>query len=307
MKLASLDLGTNSFLLLIANYDQKNQFKVLRDEMRIVRLGQDLAQSGRLHPEALARARTCLQEFSDIIHEEKVEMVRAVATAAAREAQNAGDFFKICQDFKIPIEIISGDEEAKMSFQGAIPSGEKRKVLLIDIGGGSTEYIVGTPAVTHFSLSLPYGALKLTEMFIHKQPVSPSEEKSLRNYIAQQTEKTWRDIGGLRPEKIVAVAGTPTSLAAAILGGFDQKRIDGLSIDRETLGEWVAKLRNSSVEEKKNLYGFGARAEIIFAGIVILDELLTALRMDSLEVSTKGIRYGLAYKMASHLQRHLLD
>jgi exopolyphosphatase/guanosine-5'-triphosphate,3'-diphosphate pyrophosphatase len=297
MKLVALDLGTNSFLCLIVETDGQ-KFKVLHDEVMIVRLGQELGKTGKIHADALKRADQCLEKFAHTIQGFKVDKVQAVATAAAREASNASDFIAICKKHQIPLATISGEEEARMSFDGAINPQDKSKVLLIDIGGGSTEYIVGKPGQIEIAQSLPYGAVKLTEKFIQVQPVLVDEEKELRQFVKMRTEELWAQIEALNPEKIWAVAGTPTALASAILGGFDAKKIDGYAITQTVLSEWIEKLRTSSVEEKRQKYGFGDRSDVIFAGTVILDELLKRLGKKEILVSTRGIRYGLAYKMS---------
>ncbi len=301
MKIAALDLGTNSFLCLIAEIDKLGEVKILHDEMKIVRLGQELGKTGELHNEALKRADECLGEYSKLIKSSKADHVQAVATAAAREAKNSQKFIQICEKHKIPLVTISGEEEALMSFEGAISPREDQKVLLIDIGGGSTEYIVGSIGNIELAQSLPYGAVKLTEKWIEFQPVQKEHEVNLRQYIKSRTEELWAQIEILNPEKIWAVAGTPTSLAAAALGEFDAKKIDGYCLTEQMISDWVKKLRDSSVLEKRQRYGFGDRSDVIFAGAIILDELLKRLRKDKIFVSTKGIRYGLAYKMARSL------
>jgi len=297
MRIAALDLGTNSFLCLIAEVSRAREFRVLHDESVIVRLGQELQKTGRLHPEALERARECLGQFHKTVQELQVDRVQAVATAAAREAENSQEFLEICREFKIPLTTLSGEEEAKMSFRGALDAHEKKKALLIDIGGGSTEYIVGAPERLEMSLSLPYGAVKLTERFVSQQPVRAEDEAKLRQFIRDQTESVWAQIQKLNPEKILAVAGTPTALVAAILGGFDAEKIENYHLADKALKSWVQNFRQTSIEEKRNRYNLGARADIIFAGTVILDELLERLKAGGFHVSTKGIRYGLAYQM----------
>lgn len=300
MKIAALDLGTNSFLCLIAEVKgTTGEIEVLHDEMTIVRLGQELGKTGRLHPQALERADRCLKNFSELLERYGVSHVQAVATAAAREAENADEFSLICEKYSIPLVTLSGEEEALMSFQGTIDPHERGKVLLIDIGGGSTEYIVGSHDKIELAQSLPYGAVKLTEKWIHSQPVPIDEEKNLRQFIKTRTEELWAQIEALGLEKIWAVAGTPTALASATIGGeFDKSKIDGFVLSRELLSGWVEKLRASSIEEKRRKYGFGDRADVIFAGSVILDELLKRIDKNEILVSTRGIRYGLIYKMA---------
>jgi exopolyphosphatase/guanosine-5'-triphosphate,3'-diphosphate pyrophosphatase len=298
MKIAALDLGTNSFLCLIAETNSSGEIKVLHDEMVIVRLGQGLGKTGKLHPDALMRADTCLKKFSELIQSHKVDQIQAVATAAAREAENSIEFTEICKKHQIPLVTLSGEEEAIMSFQGAIGDQENKKVLLIDIGGGSTEYIVGKRGSIELAKSLPYGAVKLTEKWIESQPVPDEQEKNLRQFIKTRTEELWAQIESLKPEKIWAVAGTPTALATATIGIFDAKKIDSFRLTKNLLHDWIQKLKGSTVEEKRQKYGFGDRADVIFAGSVILDELLKRTNKDEIFVSTKGIRYGLAYKMA---------
>lgn len=300
MKVAALDLGTNSFLLLIAEGGTSKTLHVEHDEMVIVRLGQDLGSTGQIHPEALKRAEMCLKIFSETIAKHKPDRVQAVATAAAREASNAKKFLQICERYKIPIITLSGEEEANMSFQGAIDPSDQDKTLLIDIGGGSTEYILGQAGKIHFSTSIPYGAVKLTEKWISTQPVIKADEAGLRNFIREKTKQVWQKAQEFKIQKIWAVAGTPTALAAATIGGFDSKKIDGFVLNRELLRNWIEKLRSSSIETKKEKFGFGARADVIFAGSVILDELLLSLEHHEIHVSTKGIRYGLAYAMVDH-------
>ncbi|MFN8790229.1 MAG: Ppx/GppA family phosphatase [Bdellovibrionales bacterium] len=297
MKIAALDLGTNSFLCLIAEVSKSREFRVLHDESVIVRLGQELQKTGRLHPDALKRARECLTQFQKTLQEFQVDRVQAVATAAAREAENAEDFLQICHELKIPLTTLSGEQEAQMSFRGALDAREKKKALLIDIGGGSTEYIVGTPERLEMSLSLPYGAVKLTERFVSQQPVRAEDESKLRQFIKAETETVWTHIQNLKPEKILAVAGTPTALVAAILGEFDAEKIENYYLPEPTLKNWIQNFRQTSVEEKRNRYNLGARADIIFAGTLILEELLGRLKAGGFHVSTKGIRYGLAYQM----------
>lgn len=302
MKIAAIDFGTNSFLCLIAEVSKEGDLKVLHDESQIVRLGQELQKTGKLHPEALKRAEDSIKSFSELIKKFQVDHVQAVATAAAREAENSEEFLKICKRYQIPLATISGDQEAKMSFRGAISPKSPFRTLLIDIGGGSTEYIVGTPRKIEFGLSLPYGAVKLTEKYVSQQPVLENDEQALRKFIKSRTEEVWAQVETLKPDRICAVAGTPTALVAAMLGEFNAEKIEGFEISRQLLSEWVEKFRKTTIEEKKNKYNLGARADIIFSGTVILEELLARLNMDAFYVSTKGIRYGLAYQMVDDLR-----
>lgn len=302
MRVAALDLGTNSFLLLIQEKDSSGKVKTLHDESVIVRLGEGLQSTGKLSQEALQRANECLSNFKKTIDHFKPNHLSAVTTAAARDAENSEEFLSICYRNQIPVVILSGDDEARMSFQGALPDQAKGKYLLIDIGGGSTEYVVGSTDRIHFSHSISYGAVKLTEKFISNQPTSEVEIEKLLKYIQTTSEETWLKIELIKPDKLIAVAGTPTSLAAAKIGAFDAEKINGMIMNQEELGNWVKALSSLSVQEKKDRYGLGARADIILAGTVILNEIVKRLKFESLIISTKGIRYGLALKLFDGVQ-----
>lgn len=297
MRVAALDLGTNSFLLLIQEKDPNGKIKTLHDESVIVRLGEGLQKSGRISVAALERADLCLKKFKNTIDQFRPEQISAVTTAAARDAENSKNFLKICEDNKIPVVILSGTEEASMSFQGALPDQANGRYLLIDIGGGSTEYVVGSENKIEFSHSISHGAVKLTEKFISQQPAMGHDVDQLIKYIQQSSADTWVKVAAFKPDQVLAVAGTPTSIAAAKLGQFDPEKINGMKMHQFELENWVNIFIKTSIQEKKDLYGLGARADVILAGSIILNESLKWLKLDSLTISTKGIRYGLAFKL----------
>jgi exopolyphosphatase/guanosine-5'-triphosphate,3'-diphosphate pyrophosphatase len=302
MRVAALDLGTNSFLLLIQEQDSSGHIKTLHDESVIVRLGEGLQSSKNISEAALMRAKNCLEHFKKIIDQLKPDKLGAVTTAAARDAENANEFLEICYQNQIPVVILSGNEEARMSFQGALPDQAQGKYLLIDIGGGSTEYVVGTSDSISFSQSLSHGAVKLTEKFISKQPTPKNEIDALIKYIQTNSEETWAQVEACKPETLIAVAGTPTSLAAAKIGGFDAQKINGMLMTQTELNDWVQVFSSTSIQEKKDHYGLGARADVILAGTIILNESIKRLKLKNLMISTKGIRYGLADKLFNDFQ-----
>lgn len=167
MKVAALDLGTNSFLCLIAEVDQNKIKSIVSDQVEVVRLGQEVQQTKRFHPEALERAEKCLQNFRRTIDLHKPEKILAMATSAARDVSNAEELFYIGKKLMIPIEIIPGNKEAEITFFGSI-SGESigsQETAVIDIGGGSTEIILGSEKEIHFSKSVNIGAVRLTRCF----------------------------------------------------------------------------------------------------------------------------------------------
>ncbi|MBX2988062.1 MAG: Ppx/GppA family phosphatase [Bdellovibrionaceae bacterium] len=300
MKVAALDLGTNTFLCLIAEGDRDGLRRVIRDEVEVVRLGQGVDQNGAFHPDALARAGACLARYRQMINEEKVDHVLGVATSAARDVSNGNALFALAQELDLPIQVIAGAEEARLSYLGACAEfNDDQHRLVVDIGGGSTELIVGRGRELLFSQSLDMGAVRLTERFVTRQPIPVSERGRLENFIMEQLQGVSNEILKNPLDQVLAVAGTPTSLAAIELGGFDAKRVDGYRISLARLKEWGEVFASTSVEEKKQKYNLGGRADIIYAGVSILRCLLEALRQAEVTVSVKGLRYGVALELCS--------
>ncbi|UOF00341.1 Ppx/GppA phosphatase family protein [Bdellovibrio reynosensis] len=299
MKVAALDLGTNTFLCLIAEGGEKGITQVHADLVKVVRLGQGVDKTGAFHPDALVRARECLSEFKQEIDKHNVDVILAMATSAARDAKNGGELFKIGADLGIPIEIIPGEDEARITYQGATAglNHQNRTSLVIDVGGGSTELISGRGDQILFGESLNIGAVRLTEKFISTQPVLASEKAALQEHIEKEIKSVIAEIKKEKIDQIIAVAGTPTSLVAIEIGGFDEKKVDGYFLPKERLDYWVNEFANTTVEEKKSKYQLGGRADIIFAGTSILLAVINSLNLPGMVVSTKGVRYGVALEM----------
>ncbi|MFN3453721.1 MAG: Ppx/GppA family phosphatase [Pseudobdellovibrio sp.] len=298
MKIASLDLGSNTFLCLISEVEDQKIKNVMSDHVEVVRLGQGLSQSKKFHPEALKRAEACLKRFKGIIEAAKPDAVLAMATSAARDAENRDELFKICKDLDIPLEIIPGDKEAEITYRGSV-SGVQSNAhrLVVDIGGGSTEFIFGQGSRILNAKSLDIGCVRLTEKFIPNQPTNLSEIESLQKYIYAELKKI-KQLSNESPAEILAVAGTPTTIAAVEIGYFDPKKIDNYKLTRENLLNWLTKLTGLSVAEKIKLGFPEGRADVILVGIVILIETLNLFKKDEILVSTRGVRYGVALELA---------
>ncbi|WP_374076633.1 Ppx/GppA family phosphatase [Bdellovibrio bacteriovorus] len=299
MKVAALDLGTNTFLCLIAEGSEKGITKVYKDLAQVVRLGQGVDKTGEFHPDALTRARQCLTEFKKEIDAHKVDRILAMATSAARDAKNGKELFKIGEDLGIPIEIIPGEDEARITYQGATAGAtdDQKTSLVVDVGGGSTELISGRGSKILFGESLNIGGVRLTEKFISTQPVPQNERQNLQKYIQEQLKTVLPELQKEKIDQIIAVAGTPTSLVAIEVGGYDEKKVDGFFLKKERLAYWVDEFANTTVEEKKTKYQLGGRADIIYAGASILLAVIEALNLPGMIVSTKGVRYGVALEM----------
>lgn len=298
MKLASLDLGSNTFLCLVSEVQNQKITKIYSDEVEMVRLGQGLSASKRFHPDALVRAKNTLTNFKKTLDREKPEAVLAMATSAARDAENQEELFKICKDLDIPLEIIPGDKEAEITYRGGVSgltsTGSR---LVVDIGGGSTEFIFGEDQKILSGKSLDIGCVRLTEKFISAQPTPQSEIDNLQNFIRGQLLQII-NLAPSQPKEILAVAGTPTTIAQVELGGFDAAKIDGYVLTQQGLEAWLKKLTPMSVTEKIAAGFPEGRADVIIVGVITLLETLKAFNLNKLSVSTRGVRYGVALELA---------
>ncbi|MBO9665744.1 MAG: Ppx/GppA family phosphatase [Bdellovibrio sp.] len=299
MKVAALDLGTNTFLCLIAEGDKNGITKVHKDLVEIVRLGQGVDKTGELHPEALVRARKCLTEFKKEIDKHNVDKILAMATSAARDARNGQELFDIGKELGIPIEVIPGEDEARISYQGSTGGviDETKTNLIVDVGGGSTEFIVGHGQQILFGESLNIGAVRLTEKFVTEQPISLAEQEKVRLYIEKELQAILPQIQKNKLDQMIAVAGTPTAIVVAEIGAFVEEKVHNYFLSKERLKHWVQTFAQTTVEEKRTRFHLGGRADIIFAGASILLIAVEALGMAGIHVSTKGVRYGVALEM----------
>lgn len=300
MKVAAIDFGTNSFLCLIANVEHGKLLSVIEDRSKVVRLGQGVHQDRKFHPDALQRAERCIAEFREMINEHKVTLVKAVATSAARDVSNADLFFDICKRYQIPVEIISGEREAEVSFRGAtsgLPDIACPR-LIIDVGGGSTELIKGDRSGILDGESLDIGCVRLTEMFKAHEKI---DEVTLEKMI-QEADRFVRPLAESLREpnmEVIAVAGTPTTLAAAEIGGWNERKVNSYTFTCERLEYWMRNLASLTSAERVARYNIDpGRADVLVAGAVLLYLTLLHLNVSQLRVSTRGVRYGLAETLA---------
>lgn len=301
MKVAALDLGTNTFLCLIAEVEAGQITKIYDDQVRVVRLGQEVDRTKQFHPEALTRARQTLTEFAKIIELHKPQKVLAMATSAARDVSNAAELFQIGKDLSIPIQIIPGEREAEITYRGAVSGSQNNLArLVVDIGGGSTELIVGRGSELLGGLSLDLGCVRLTEKFHLKTPCSDQELESVKNLIRTEMQKGKAQLSRFAQiEELLAVAGTPTELARIEIGEFDAKKIDGYQFSLLRIKEWSQKFQTHSKQQIIDQFGIHpGRADVILVGTLILSACLEIFGLPQLTVSTRGVRYGVALEIA---------
>lgn len=297
MRIATLDLGTNTFLCLVADVEGGEVRRVLSDQARVVRLGQGVDKNRELHPEALARADACLREFAvEIGRHPGVERIIACATSAARDAKNGEELLRIGRKHGFDIEIISGEREAEATYWGAIGGQIDEPVGIIDVGGGSTEFIVGDSSGIRSRLSVDVGSVRLTETFVTTHPIPPSELLAMSDHLKSRLASVKGRIDSGTVGRFIAVAGTPTTVAAIDMAKpFDPHAVHGYRLSVSRLELWLERLAAMTVGEREGLPGMEPkRADVIIAGIMILHHAAMAVGATSLEVSVRGLRYGLA-------------
>ncbi len=298
---ASIDLGTNTCLLLIAEVAVAGEpvSKVLGDFAQVVRLGEGLDQNRKFKSEAMERALACLSDYAAKVRAHGVDpaQVTCIATSQARDSGNWEEFkARVQRETGFLFKLVSGEGEASLSFRGAmLPGMDSQNTAVIDIGGGSTEFIAlaGTRAVGH---SLDVGAVRFTERYLRSDPVTDAEFWKCQDQIDQAllTLLPWRK--SVSPSvALVGVAGTVTTLAAyqLELATFDARKIDGAVLTRGDVHRQVEELKWRTVAERLKLPGVEAgRADVLLAGALILWRAMEVLEFQNCTVSTRGLRYG---------------
>ncbi len=293
MIIAGIDVGTNTALMVVAEKHSDGSFTILKDAHSVPRLGAGIDVHGFINDDACVRAVQALQQFGAILQELHVESVRAVATSAMREATNGSDVHALLQSaLGWPIEIISGADEARLTFLGSVGSTQE-PTLMIDIGGGSTEYALGVNGNVSIAVSTPIGAVRFTERFAVERPILDGQIAAAQHFIAEQLAPYRDDFRN--STQFVGVAGTPTALAMIDKGltAYDALSLEGhvLSADRVCeLSTWLCSL---SLSELRSIPGIHERrADIVPMGSVILAESMRILSCPTIRVTTRGLRFG---------------
>ena len=298
MARASIDIGSNSLVLLVV--DQNGT--TVHDEAVVVGLGQGLGERGLFRTDRMDVAVDAFQSFAQKAKVLGVPpgQVVAVATSASRRAMNATSFFeRVHQETGIRVKVITGLEEARMTWRGALlglPITQGASYAVVDLGGGSTEIVVGDPQ--HDGLieqrSIEIGTVRLTEQFFGASPkrYTPAALASMREHIATQLAPIdWATI----PRALIAVAGTATTLAAMELDlkSWSRERVHGFRLGRTALRRWIDKLLTSNPEERREWAALSPkRADYLLAGACVLEAVCTASHRDSLWISDGGVRHG---------------
>jgi exopolyphosphatase/guanosine-5'-triphosphate,3'-diphosphate pyrophosphatase len=293
---AAIDCGTNSVRLLITT-DGKTQIERL---MRITRLGQGVNATGRLDPSAIERTLTVLREFRAVIDKYGVTRIRMTATSAARDASNSDEFFIAARDvIGVDPELISGEEEGRLSFLGATADldPEDGPFLVCDIGGGSTEFIFGTtePEAT---ISVDVGCVRMTEAWLHSDPPKPEELSQALSVLELHCDDVLRAIPQIGEAKtFVGLAGTVNAAAAVEIGmtTYDRNKVHHLRMTRAMVEDVFRTLATESLEDRKDNPGLEPeRADVIVGGMCVLVTVMRRFGLREMLVSESDILDGLA-------------
>lgn len=294
-RLAAIDCGTNSVRLLVAEVTD-GRLRTVERGLRITRLGQGVDATGRFHPEALARTLDAFTAFAGRLDALGVGTRRVVATSAARDAANSAEFFDgVLARIGAPAEIISGQEEARLSFTGAVGAlrGLAQPVLVTDIGGGSTELVLGRDAAIAHAVSLDIGSVRVRERFLASDPPAESEVASARDHIDGLLDRSGIDFAAVA--SWVGVGGTATSLAALALHlpTYDSELVHGSSVTADELHALTGRLLALPVADVLALPTMvPGRADVICAGGLICARIGTRLGLP-LQVSEADILDGI--------------
>jgi exopolyphosphatase / guanosine-5'-triphosphate,3'-diphosphate pyrophosphatase len=308
-RVAGIDCGTNSIRLLVADIEDG----VIRDvdrELRIVRLGQGVDQTGRLAPEAIERTRTALAEYTRIIAERGARKVRMVATSATRDAANRDDFHDMVRaTLGQSAEVITGPEEAALSYTGAIgaltgpvdqPSAGS-PYLVVDIGGGSTEFIIGTADGPGAARSVDIGCVRMTERHLHSDPPTAAQIAAAQADIRAAIDDVRRSVPVQDARTLIGVAGTVTTVAAIAmeLPAYQPDRIHGSVLSAAQVHEVTGRLLAMPREQRAALpVMHPGRVDVIGGGSLVLQTIVEQLQMPEVVVSEHDILDGIALSIA---------
>jgi exopolyphosphatase / guanosine-5'-triphosphate,3'-diphosphate pyrophosphatase len=303
---AVIDVGTNSVKLLVADVRGRD-VQPVHEESKQTRLGKGFYESNRLQSEAIARTAEAAREFAEIARDKNAVVVRIIATSAARDAVNADELTSaITRASGLKVEIISGEQEAEWTFQGVTTDKElaNAPLLLLDVGGGSTEFILGQGDQKHFAHSFPLGTVRLLEKFPHSDPPTRGEFLACRDWLKYflRTEVRPKFEAALHREalakssaiQLVGTGGT-TSILARIekkLDRFDREKIERTVLSLEQIVAHRKNLWKLPLEERKEIPGLPKlRADVILTGVLIFEAIMEEFGFQELHVSTRGLRF----------------
>jgi exopolyphosphatase/guanosine-5'-triphosphate,3'-diphosphate pyrophosphatase len=306
---AFIDIGTNTILCLITECGDGGAFSVLDDLAEITRLGRGVDQTRRIsaagEERSSAALRRCLERCASL----SVQEIAAVGTSALRDAENSGAVRERWErELGLPVRVISGAEEAAYSFSAALHGlgFAERELLVIDIGGGSTEFIRGNTAGVFQAISVDVGTLRLTERFLHSDPVTREQCNAMNVAIEQALEvlgaSELRATPGLT---LVGIAATFTTLVAVEkkLAQYSHSEVHGSALSVDEVRRQMEIYQNLTLEQRKAIPGLHPmRADVILAGASLIEKIMTLFTARQVIVSDQGVRYGLLYERLARVK-----
>ncbi len=307
MIVAALDVGTNSVLMLLARLAAGSAPVALDDLCEITRLGRGVDRTGRLDPESARRTLATIARFAAQARARGAERTVAVATSAMREAADGPEFVAaVARQTGVQLEVISGQTEASLNYVSAVKGlglDPAARLLILDVGGGSTELITAAPGSEPRLASLALGSVRLTERLVRSDPPTLADQRTVRAAVkAELSQLGWT----FKPEIVVGVAGTVTTLCAVSrkLAAYDAGRVHGQRLSRAEIEATTRLLARLPHDARLKLPGMvEGRADVIFAGAAIVDCVMEACGAAELVVSDHGVRWGLVWREAEKLFR----
>jgi exopolyphosphatase/guanosine-5'-triphosphate,3'-diphosphate pyrophosphatase len=307
-RVAAIDIGTNSVLLLVARVAPGGALEPIEERATITRLGEGVDKTRELAPAAIERTLACLAEYGAVLSKLGVERVDAVGTSAMRDARGGEELRRRARELLgVEPRTISGDEEARLTFRGGlsgigVPAGD---VVVFDIGGGSTEFIVGdgSTRTQREGISLDIGSVRLTERHVRSDPPTAAELAAVEADVARALASA----PSMRGAKLVGVAGTVTTIAAIARGvdPYDAAKVHGAELALDEVQGVVARLAALPLAKRVELPGLSPkRADVIVAGAKLCAMIVERAGASSLIVSDRGVRWGLAEALAGPSEGH---
>ncbi len=304
MRYASIDIGTNTILMLIGDIDETLSLTPIKDYYSVPRLGKSVSTAKKLSRESIERATGILSGYRDMANQYGVDKIVASATSAVRDAENRDEFVATVREAcGIDVEVIEGRAEARLGFLGALSSetDKSKRSLVVDIGGGSTEFSFGAGTEPSLCRSLNVGAVRITEMFFKHSPPLEEELRIATGFVDDALSGF--PFSDIRPQRVFAVAGTPTTLALIYQKRyeFDPDAVNNYRMSAQALEEIFLLLKKKSPQEIKQLTRAAeGREDVLLAGALILLESLRLAGAGEFLATDRGLRHG--YLLYKHLR-----
>ena len=306
LRIATIDIGTNSTRMLIADVEN-GKVKPVFKTGKVTRLGQGVKRNGYLLKESIERTIEVLKEFKGIINEYKAEKVVAVTTEAARLAKNADEFLNRVRELGIELKILSDREEAELVYIANVSHFKPSvNAMTVDLGGGSTEIAYGEGENLLYYESLKFGVVILLENFIHSDPPSKEELNSLEAFIKDELERFKVKAKVKKPFVVYGVGGTITSVVAMEerMTVYDTDKVHGYVVTYDLIKKWYEKVVSMKIEDRKSIVGLEpGRADVIVPGLAFFKVFCEVFDISEITVSELGLLYGLALKEARRCQK----